>query len=312
MHRKKILVTGARGLLGIALLKILSTDDKYEVLAPKRQELDLLNKARIEEYLKQNNPNYIVHLASLVFGIGGNLKNQMNSLSINTQINDNLLSSLAKYPSEKLFFAGTVAGYSYPYKKEPLTEDFFFDGLPHGGEFGYAMAKRHAYAYLDILSKEYGVEVCYGALTNLFGPHDKFDVSNGHVIPSLVAKAHDAKKNDTELEVWGNGEAIRDFLFVNDAANAIIHLLEINNKNLLVNISSGVGVKIRDMAETIADFYGLKDIRFDETKPTGIGRRVIDNSILKSTGFSSFSGISEGLENTCKWYLQNADDARTN
>lgn len=306
----KIFITGARGLLGTAIVKLLSKNDNVDLLCPKRDELDLLDAENVTRFIETHKPSTVIHLASLVFGIGGNLKNQMTSLSANTRINENLFTALYNCPPKKIFFAGTVAGYSHPYKSMPIKEDTFFDGLPHGGEFGYAMAKRHAIAYLEILANEQKVDVIYGALTNLFGPNDNFDIENGHVIPSLVAKAHRAKVDHTPLNVWGSGEATRDFLFVEDAASAILHLLENGSKERLVNISSGVGVSIGQVAKIIADCYELAELHFDETKPTGIAERVIDNSRLKETGFSSFSDLQTCLKITCDWYAENAEHAR--
>ncbi|MEL6845052.1 MAG: NAD-dependent epimerase/dehydratase family protein, partial [Bacteroidota bacterium] len=207
-----------------------------------------------------------------------------------------------------------VASYPFPYSSMPLEEKDFFAGLPHGGEFGYAMAKRHAHAFLDILSKEKDITFTYGILTNLYGPGDRFDIENGHVVPSLVAKANQAANDGTVLNVWGNGEATRDFLFIEDAARAIEHCIKHQEHpslaNGLVNISSAQEVSIRTLAECIAQHSGDVPIEFDKSGAVGVPRRVIDNTKLLASGFSGFTSIEEGIKATCKWYAENVGVVR--
>ena len=310
-----IFVTGATGLLGSALVQRLKDDGCDALLTPERAELDLTDKASVLEYFKANRPKIVYHLAALVFGLGGNSKNQLRSLSENGLVNDNIFMACATYPPEHIFFAGTVAAYPYPYKTMPLIEEEFFDGLPHRGEFGYALAKRNAYGYLEILAKDTQMKFTYGILTNLYGPGDRFDIENGHVVPSLIAKAYHASHSKLPLNVWGDGNATRDFLFIEDAANAIHHCIKAqeasNKSNELVNISSGEEVSIGYLAGCVASQFEELTVEFDTSGAVGVSKRVIDNTRLKNLGFQGFTPMADGIKATCNWYKNNSGNART-
>lgn len=305
-----LLITGSRGVLGTALIKILQSEGFTQLLTPKRHEMDLLDPISTQTYFSRHRPQAIIHLASLVLGLGGNLKYQLRSAIENTSINNNIFSSIQKYPVKNFFYAGTVASYPFPYHSLPLTEKVFFEGLPHYGEFGYAMAKRHAYTYLRILSEEIGLRYTYGIFTNLYGEHDRFDPENGHVIPSLIAKAYESSKSQEALVVWGDGTAERDFLHAKDAAKAILLCLDQDDENSLINISSGIGVSIRYLAETLATIAKIPRLIFSTDKPAGIPRRIVDNKKLVQSGFIQSISIEDGLSNTYKWYLSNIGNIR--
>ncbi len=304
------LITGSKGVLGTALINALKNEGFKNILAPKRCEMDLLDPTSTQAYFERHRPQIIAHLASCVFGLAGNMRYQMLSAVENTAINNNIFASIQKYPVKKFFYAGTVASYPYPYRSIPLMEESFFEGLPHYGEFGYAMAKRHAYTYLQILSEEIGLHYTYGIFTNLYGPNDRFDLENGHVVPSLIAKAYQASRSGKELVVWGDGTAERDFLHAEDAAKAILLCLDQNTENRLINISSGVGVSIGQIAQVIAKIARVKNLTFAMDKPVGIPRRIVDNSQLVRLGFFQSISIQEGLSLTYKWYASNIEDAR--
>lgn len=305
-----LLVTGSGGVLGNAVLTHFRSKGFTRLFAPAREEMNLLDSASTQAYFSKHRPQAVVHLASVVFGLGGNLKHQMRSALENTAINNNLFAALQSYPTERLFFAGTVASYPFPYKAMPLAEESFFEGLPHYGEFGYAMAKRHAYTYLRILGEEASLRYTYGIFTNLYGPHDRFDTENGHVIPSLIAKAHAAAQSGMPLEIWGDGSAERDFLHAEDAARAILLCLDQDDENRLINISSGQGVTIRYLAQTAAAAAGVKQLHFDSSKPVGIPRRVVDNQKLTRLGFVPSISIEDGLARTYNWYAANSATIR--
>lgn len=279
------------------------------VLAPRRDELDLLDPAATSEYFAVHRPEYVVHLASVVFGLGGNIKNQSVSLEQNTALNNSVFSAMRRTPVRRCFYAGTVASYPFPYPSLPLREKVFFEGLPHYGEFGYALAKRHAYSYLQILSRETGLEYTYGVFTNLYGEHDRFDIENGHVVPSLIAKAYLATQGGSALDVWGDGRAERDFLHAEDAAQAVLLCLQQLGQRL-INISSGVPTTIQHVAEAIAAAANIKDLRFLPDAPVGILSRVVDNTALVQLGFHPQVAIAEGLARTYRWYAEHQSGIR--
>lgn len=311
MNRNTVLlITGSTGVLGTALVKLLKSKGFNKLLTPKRQEMDLLDSLSTETYFSKYRPQAIIHLASCVFGLGGNLKYQMKSVIENTTINNNIFASIEKYPVKDFFYAGTVASYPFPYRTMPLNEDSFFDGLPHYGEYGYAMSKKHAHTYLKILSKEIGLRYTYGIFTNLYGQNDRFDSENGHVIPSLIRKAYVSSQTGDAMEVWGDGKAERDFLHTEDAAKAILLCMDQNNENRLINISSGIGVSIGFIAETLSILAKVPRLIFSTDKPVGIPRRIVDNKQLISMGFKQSITIEEGLSLTYNWYKSNLGKIR--
>jgi GDP-L-fucose synthase len=305
-----VLVTGAAGGLGKALTAALARQGYAKVLAPTRQDLDLLDAGSVERYFANHRPNSVIHLASVVFGLQGNLDNQMRSLMENTQINANVFSAINNHPVDYVFFAGTVASYAYPYKTIPLSETDFFDGLPHGGEFGYAMSKRHAYAYLKVLKDTKNVGFTYGVFTNLYGENDRFNDNSGHVIPSLIMKAHKAKIEDKPFSVWGDGSAERDFLHFDDASNAIIACMKEGKTPELVNISSGMVTTIKYLSELVCKAAGVNNIEYQADKPVGIKSRVVDNSRLTELGFRQEVSLEAGIARLYEWYSKNVIGVR--
>lgn len=305
-----VLVTGAAGGLGKALTAALARQGYGNVLSPTRQELNLLNSASVDAYFAHHRPDAVLHLASVVFGLQGNLDNQMRSLMENSQINANVFAAINQHLVKYVFFAGTVASYAFPYKQIPLVESDFFDGLPHGGEFGYAMSKRHAYAYLKILKDTQGVDFTYGVFTNLYGDNDRFNDNSGHVIPSLIMKAHKAKLEGQPFMVWGDGSAERDFLHFDDAAAAIILCMDTGATPALVNISSGQITTIKYLSELVCKAAGVSDIEYQIDKPVGIRSRVVDNAKLRELGFSQNISLQTGIARLYDWYSENVIGVR--
>lgn len=299
----KIFITGGNGMLGRALIDELIRSGFKNIIAPSRKELDLVDRPSVKKYLIKERPDYIFHLASLVYGLKGNMKNQFESLVDNTRIYSNVLECIGEdFRPKKIFFAGTVASYGFPYVKQPIIEDDLFVGLPHEGEYGYAMAKRHAYSYLKIGRDLHSVDYIYGLLTNLFGENDTFDSVNGHVIPSLISKAVDAVKWGCQtFEVWGNSESSRDFLYIKDAAKAIIYLM-INGSGIY-NISSGQNRSMGQLAASISN--GLSNMVlpvWNKNEPVGISERYVSNKKLTDLGFGGYTDFDLAIKNTISWY----------
>ncbi len=197
-----VLVTGGGGMLGGAVVAELTAAGYRNVLSPGRDALDLLDTGAVAAYLRRHKPYWVFHLASVVYGLLGNMRNQFSALADNTLINHNVLSAAGAARVRKIFYAGSVAAYPHPYPSLPLREEMLWQGKPHRGEYGYACAKRHALSYLEILHESAGIDYCYGLLTNLYGPKDRFDDSNGHVVPSLIRRLHAARRDEGEFRVW--------------------------------------------------------------------------------------------------------------
>lgn len=305
-----ILITGAGGVLGYGLLQALNERKYINILSPNSSELNALDEKSVDDYFRKNKPSYVFHLASLVYGLQGNLDNQLKSLCSNTLINQNIILACKNHNVKKIFFAGTVASYPYPYKSLPLKEDSFLEGEPHWGEYGYANAKRYALAYLKIMKEYEGIDYCYGVFTNLFGQNDKFDTKNGHVIPSLIEKAISSVNNNVfKLNVWGRPDTTRDFLFSYDAGVAAV--MAMNNYSGVINIASGKESLMQDVTNAINAYFGQRlDIVWDPDAPVGVPKRSVDVTRLEKIGFETTLNLNNDIATVIEWYKNNLDGIR--
>jgi GDP-L-fucose synthase len=313
---KTLLLTGATGLLGSHVLKEMqesSWASSYDILAPSSTELDLTSPKDTEDYFNSHRPAIIIHLAAKVMGLRGNLDNQISSMHSNMNINQNLFMACTKHPPEKIFFAGTVASYSFPYETLPLSESGFLDGDVHAGEFGYAWAKRMGYPWLKMLSDEFGLSWTYGILTNLFGPNDRFVGPYTHVAPALIHRANETSKASPQkaLRVWGNKNVTRDFMYAPDAAKAVLVTLEhASPTGMMVNIGTGQETSMGELAVLIASQFGLDFVEWDSEKPVGVSKRWLNVQLLESLGFKADPDKRSQIQETVSWYLSNQGTLR--
>lgn len=276
----KIWVTGAAGSLGSALVSSLAFQfPGAEILAPNRSNLDLSAPKEVLEFVEKKRPTHVFHLAAKVYGIGGHESDPTGSLLTNTLIDYSVFNALLRFPPIWIYYSSTVAAYGYPYVRLPLIESDLLSGDPHLSEYGYAMAKRHALSYLNALERHHGVKFVYGLTTNLYGSGDRFLEGKGHVVISLMERAKESLRNNSRLDVWGTGNATRDFLSVDDAANILIELIDAHTETL--NIASGVEISIRSLAALMVESFDLRK-GFEFTgEQEGITRRYCDISKLK-------------------------------
>jgi GDP-L-fucose synthase len=297
----KILITGARGLVGSALVEHLRHEGYVNVNEVGRQECDLVNPASTRDFFDATRPDYVFHAAARVYGIMGNMKNKALSFYDNVMINTNVVDAAQKVGVKKITVMGTGAVYPYPSPGLPLKEDMIFLGVPHPAEDSYGHAKRAMLAMLRAYEESYGLEWAYVVSCNLFGPRDKFDIEFGHVVPSLIKKFYDAKQKGEKVVVWGDGSAQRDFMYVKDTAR--VGLAIMNSISGPSNIGSGTVYRIRDIVDMIADISGMADkIIWDAMKPNGQDYRAYDLSKIDSIGFKCDYTIRQGLEETWEWY----------
>ncbi|MCZ3386390.1 MAG: NAD-dependent epimerase/dehydratase family protein [Actinomycetia bacterium] len=300
-----ILITGASGLVGSSLAELLRQHvPATELLTPSRRELDLEEHGAVQDYLQYHRPAVVFHLAAFVRGLGGNLSAGSKAFETNIAINHNVLSACVLAPPALLFAAGTVAMYPHPYHALPLLEEHVFLGEPHASEYLYAVAKRAMFPYLQALQRAHGVRVCLGLFTNLYGPRDRLD-AGWHVVPSLVGRFVDAQRAGKEdVVVWGEPETTRDFLYVRDAATAVMRLSFAGVD--VCNISSGREVtmgELVDVLTTVTGFTGT--VHWDSSMPVGIRRRWVDNSRL-TEAIPDFlpCDLKKGLAETVRWYRE--------
>lgn len=301
-----ILVTGARGLVGSALVEHLRSEGYENVVALGREDCDLLDRQATVSTFEAYKPKYVFHAAARVYGILGNMKNQALSFRDNVVINTNVVEASHLSSVDKITVMGTGAVYPFPSPGPLLKEDMIFMGRPHGSESAYAHAKRAMLAMLEAYEDSYQLKWAYVVSCNLFGARDKFDTEFGHVVPSLIKKFHQAKISGGPVVVWGDGSAQRDFMYVKDAAR--VASLIMNDIEGPTNIGSGRVFAIREIVETLGEITGLSDrIRWDSSKPNGQDYRAYDLTKITSAGFSCQYTIEQGLKETWDWYRENHD-----
>lgn len=305
--QKRILITGASGVIGRALVEDLSANG-YEVVALSSADGDLRSEAVAEDLICGAAPWAVVHLAARVRGLGGNIGTQGRAFLDNVRVNTNVVEAARKADVKKFVAMGTTAVYSDQVSL-PMREDDIWIGPPHHSEAGYAHAKRAMIAQLQAYRSEYGMDYAVALSTNLYGPHDRFDVQHGHVLPSLVAKFHEAAANGTDVTVWGTGTPTRDFVYAADAARAMRLIME--EYSGVINLATGMSVTIREAVDylvKIADIQG--SVIWDDTKPDGQHARAYDVRRISDLGWRPRIDLFEGLERTYCWYAENVAMAR--
>lgn len=302
LRSEKILVTGAKGLVGSALVEHLKDSGYEHVIEVGRNECDLTDTIATREFFEKIRPDYVFHAAARVYGIMGNMKNKALSFYDNVMINTNVVDAARRVGTKKITVMGTGAVYPYPSPALPLKEEMIFLGEPHAAENSYAHAKRAMLAMLRAYEESYGLQWAYVVSCNLFGPRDKFDTEFGHVVPSLVKKFFDAKQAGEKVVVWGDGSAQRDFMYVKDTARVALKIMqEINGP---ANIGSGTVYRIRDIVEMLADISDMTgNVVWDTEKPNGQDYRAYDLTRIQSIGFNCDYSIRQGLEETWAWYV---------
>lgn len=303
-----ILVTGANGLAGSAVVEHLRANLFTCVVGLTRDQVDLRDQKMTEFAFEQVRPKHVFHAAATVYGLGGNMSNQGKAFSDNTLINTAVINAAHTCGTvKKITVMGTNCIYPYP-PVLPYSETTIFDGRPDAGEVGYAHAKRHMLAMLEVYQQSYGLEYCYIVSGNLYGPRDKFNPVTGHVLPSLIRKFYDAKVTGGIVEVWGDGSPTRDFLYSKDLARTVQLLMSEDLKPATtINIGSGQSYSIREIVEKLCVISGVPAdrIRWDASKPNGRPECYADLSRLGALGFTPNYDINRGLRETWDWFENN-------
>jgi GDP-L-fucose synthase len=302
----KIIVTGAGGLVGSALVDCLRAEGYENVMPVQRADCDLLDTPATFALFDRRRPDHVFHAAARVYGIMGSMKHQGASFYENCMINTNVVEASRRAGARKITVMGTGAVYPFPSPGLPLKEDMIFLGRPYPANAGYANAKLATLAMLEAYEESYGLKWAYIVSGNLFGPRDKFDVEFGHVVPSLIKKFYDAKKSGGTVQVWGDGSAQRDILYVKDAARVALAVM--SSIDGAVNMGSGHVYSIRDVVETLSELAGMSGrIEWDHSKPNGQAYRAYDLSKIERLGLSPIYSLRDGLAETWKWYCAQHD-----
>jgi GDP-L-fucose synthase len=291
-----ILVAGARGMVGSALVRRLQAGGHTQVLAPVRAELDLMDQAAVHAYLAQHQPAYIFIAAAKVGGIHANNTYRGEFLYQNLTIQNNLIHGAHLAGVQRLMFLGSSCIYPRDCP-QPIKEEYLLTGPLEATNEPYAIAKIAGIKLCEAYNAQYGRQYVSVMPTNLYGPNDNYDLANSHVLPALIRKAHEAKlRGDTQYVVWGSGKPMREFLYVDDLADACVHLMDSGYDGPLVNIGTGTDVTIRELAETVMQVVGFEgEIVFDATKPDGTPRKLLDVSRLAGLGWRARIALREGV-----------------
>lgn len=302
-----VLVTGAGGVLGTALVQALKAEGADFVAVASRRDCNLEDAAETNRLFEEHRPKQVYHLAGAVYGVGGNMAYPGDIFRRNTMINCNVVEAARAVGTTRFLGMGTVAMYADGLPM-PLREDDVLSGQPHSSERFYAFAKRGLLMQLESYRLQYGMDYVMALSTNLYGPGDRFDPEYGHVIPSLVYKFVKSR-NGTPVSVWGDGSPTRDFLYSHDAAEGLLLLMKAGSG--VYNLASGRSVTIRTLVETLASLVPEAAYTWDVDKPLGQLRRAYDISRLTEAGFVARTELKDGLSATLNWYLDNMSLARS-
>jgi GDP-L-fucose synthase len=303
----KILVTGGTGLVGIALQRALREDGFINVLGVGSKDCDLRDGVAVAALMNREKPTYIFHLAARVHGLGGNTLYKSDILVDNVLINTNVIEASRKVGVKKIVAMGSGCVYPELRGQQELFEHQVWEGPPHPSEDSYAHSKRLMLAQLNAAKEQYGLSSAFVISGNLYGPHDSFNIDEGHVIPSLVAKFHRATLDGKPVQVWGSGVAIRDFSYCDDTALALMTILK--SIEGPVNLGSGLRHPIRDIVNALEKICGV-DVQWDASKPDGQLVRFYNLDKLSKAGFKARVSLEEGIGRTYDWYAANASKAR--
>ena len=306
-----VLVTGGRGFLGSAVLRALQARGAGRITAPTSEDFDLRRREDAEAMLDQHRPDLVVHLAAKVGGIGANMERPSDLYLDNLLMGTYVLDATLRAGTPKTVMIGTIC--SYPkFTPVPFSEDSLWHGYPEETNAPYGVAKLAQLTQLQANRDQYGQSAVYLMPTNLYGPGDKFNPAVSHVIPALIKKCVDAKESGADaIEVWGTGTASREFLFVDDAADAIVLASEHYDEGEPVNLGTDEEMPIRDLVEIITELVGFEgEVRWDTSRPDGQPRRRVDPSRAKKYfGFEASVPFREGLRRTIDWYVEHRDEA---
>ncbi|MDD5492380.1 MAG: GDP-L-fucose synthase [bacterium] len=303
--RKRITVTGGAGFLGTYLVQQLKPAGAENIFIPKIDDYDLVNMNDVRKMYEDSRPDIVIHLAAVVGGIGANQRNPGKFFYNNLMMGVQLIEIGRQFGLGKFVALGTICCYP-KFTPVPFKEENFWNGYPEETNAPYGLAKKMLLVQSQAYRQQYGFNSIFLMPVNLYGPGDNFDPESSHIIPAIIKKCVDAiRANKDEIVVWGTGEATREFLYVEDAAEAILLATESYNKPEPVNIGAGFEISIKDLVGLIAKITGFEGkITWDHTKPDGQPRRSLDTSLaLREFGFKAKTSFATGLKKTIDWYI---------
>jgi GDP-L-fucose synthase len=301
----KILVAGSTGLAGSAIVRELERVNE-KVIGISSKDVNLLDRVKTFSYIKDLKPNLIIDAAAKVGGVGSNNAYPVEFLSQNLQIQSNLMDAAHEAKVEKFVFLGSSC--IYPRNcAQPIKEEYLLTGELEQTNSAYAIAKIAGIELIKSYRKEYGYSWISIMPTNLYGPNDSFDLENSHVLPALIRKFVEAKRNNSsEVILWGSGTPLREFLHVDDLAKAVLVCLEKYDDSQQINIGSGDEISIKDLGQKIANLTGFTGkVVWDSNRPNGTPRKVLDSTKINKLGWKAAITLEQGIAATVEWYQEN-------
>jgi len=308
----RIFIAGHRGLVGSAIHRRLQGDSHTNILTRTRVQLDLRNQAGVEEFFSSERPDYVFLSAAKVGGIYANSTFPADFMRDNLQIQSNVIDAAYRHGTKKLLFLGSSCIYP-KLAPQPIPEDSLLTGPLEPTNEWYAIAKIAGLKMCQAYRRQYGFNAISVMPTNLYGPGDNFDLQNSHVLPALIRKFHDAKgRRDASVIVWGTGTPRREFLHVDDLADACVFLMDGYDSDQLINVGWGEDISIRDLALLVRDVVGYSgDIEFDTSKPDGTPRKLLDVGRLRALGWAPRIPLREGIHTAYQWFLDAGSSIRS-
>jgi len=304
--RSKIYVAGHRGMVGSAIVRKLQELGYTNIISRTHKELNLSRQLDVEQFFEKERPDYVFLAAAKVGGIYANNTYRADFIYDNLMIEANVINSSWKFGVKKLLFLGSSCIYP-KLAQQPLKEESLLSNYLEWTNEPYAVAKISGIKLCENYNLQYGTNYISAMPTNLYGPNDNYDLNNSHVLPALIRKFHEAKiENSAQVEVWGSGTPLREFLHVDDLADATVFLMTNYNQNEIVNVGSGVEITIKDLSILISRIVGFRgQIVFNTQKPDGTPRKLLDVTKLTNLGWSSKILLESGIESVYKDYSQN-------
>jgi GDP-L-fucose synthase len=308
-QKTKIYIAGHRGMVGSAVWRALESNGYSNLIGKSSSELDLRNQQAVDEFYSLEKPEVVIDAAAKVGGILANNDYPYQFLMENMQIQNNLIDGAFKSGIDKFIFLGSSCIYP-KFAPQPLKEEYLLTNSLEPTNEWYAIAKITGVKACQSIRKQFGKDYVSLMPTNLYGFNDNFDLKSSHVLPAMIRKFHEAKENNhSSVTLWGSGTPMREFLFVDDLAQAVIYALENTLDEHLYNVGSGKDITIKELAETIQKAVGHQgEIVWDRSKPDGTPRKLMDVSKMKAMGWTYSTELNEGIEKTYKWFLENINN----
>jgi GDP-L-fucose synthase len=306
---KRVWVAGHNGMVGSALVRALGARGDVSIMKAGRDIVDLRDQAAVRRWMKQERPDAIVLAAAKVGGILDNATYPADYLYENLLIEANVIEAAHREEVGKLLFLGSTCIYP-KLAEQPIKEEALLTGALEPTNEAYAIAKITGIKMCQAYRTQYGRDFISAMPTNLYGPQDNFDLKSSHVLPALIRKVHEARQSGGKVTIWGSGTPRREFMHVDDLAQALVFIMENYSDASHLNVGIGEDVTIRELAETTAKVIGYRGgFEFDATKPDGTPRKCTDNARLRALGWAPSIGLEKGIANTYQWFLENWKEA---